>query len=90
MIPADGTAALRLADRLNLIGRKSDAADLVIDHPSVSKQHCVIFPAGGVLHIRDLGSTNGTKVNGVSIVHGLLHQGDEVVIGKFKCRVALQ
>lgn len=49
-----------------LIGRSPDA-DLIIDHDDVSRDHAVIWREGGVVFIRDLGSSNGTFVEGMRI-----------------------
>lgn len=65
----------------SIIGRKN--ADLVLDEPRCSKQHAVFYQAfDGSLHIRDMGSTNGTFVNGVKIIDTGLQIGNEIRIGK--------
>src|SRR6185295_6275338 len=45
------------------IGRVAGAS-IVIDHKSVSRQHCVFHREGTAFKVRDLGSLNGTSVNG--------------------------
>jgi hypothetical protein len=62
-----------------VLGRQ---ADLVIDDPQVSRRHAALRPAGGRLEVEDLGSLNGTWVNGVR-VHGTvrLAPGDRVRLG---------
>ena len=64
LIPADGTTPLEIRRDLTLVGRKEDS-DLCLPHKSISKMHCVIVKTDGLLLIRDLGSTNGTRVNGL-------------------------
>lgn len=49
-----------------LVGRSPDA-DVVIDHDDVSRAHAVIWREGGVVFVRDLGSSNGTFVEGKRI-----------------------
>ena len=44
-----------------VIGR-SRSTDLRLGHPLVSRQHCEVFEADGLLMVRDLGSLNGTYV----------------------------
>lgn len=67
------------ADRALTVGRKR--ADLVLDDPLVSGAHCAIeFKDGGV-HLRDLGSTNGTMVDGRMVREAVLRPGSEVAIG---------
>ena len=55
---------------------------VVIDDPQVSRQHARITPQGGLMILEDLGSTNGTTVNGlrISAPHTLAH-GDEIGLG---------
>ncbi|MDB4938626.1 MAG: two component, sigma54 specific, transcriptional regulator, Fis family [Labilithrix sp.] len=57
-------------------------ADIVVDDPSVSRAHAKFFvaPDGGVV-FEDLGSTNGTRLNGVAAPRGRIAPGDEVRVG---------
>ena len=63
-----------------LIGR-DPACDLVLDHPDTSRRHAELIktPQGWLL--KDLGSTNGTKVNGRAVQEQLLADGDQIVFG---------
>ncbi len=63
------------------IGRGSNSG-LVLDADSVSRRHAKIEPMGAGHRLTDLGSTNGTYVNGVRIKEHLLKDGDRVQIGK--------
>ncbi len=63
-----------------VIGRSPDA-DLVIDDSRVSKRHAVVYSEGGGFQVRDLGSSNGTLVNGRRVDQGPLAAGDEIFIG---------
>lgn len=62
------------------IGRGS-SSDIIIDENRVSRAHCVIFPLAGALHLKDLGSANGTFVNGAAVTHHVLDLDDVVEIG---------
>lgn len=63
-----------------LIGRAD--ADLTIDDPLVSRRHALVRPGAGTLEIEDLGSTNGTWVNGERIDQPRqLVRGDTVSVG---------
>lgn len=55
---------------------------IMIDDPQVSRQHARLTPQGGLMVLEDLGSTNGTTVNGLRITapHTLAH-GDEIGLG---------
>ena len=63
LVPLEGGSSIELTRDLTLVGRKEDC-DLRLDHKSISKFHCVIVKAESTLLLRDLGSTNGTFVNG--------------------------
>src|SRR3954468_11877736 len=69
-----------------VVGRKDDC-DLRIDHKSVSKMHCVIVKTDGLLLVRDLGSTNGTRVNGTRVRRAALLPNDQLGIAHFKFKV---
>lgn len=64
-----------------VIGRGRDS-DIRLDDPLVSRQHCEIDELDGALVVRDLGSTNGTLVNGSSISEATLLPGDQLTVGK--------
>jgi pSer/pThr/pTyr-binding forkhead associated (FHA) protein len=63
--------------------------DLVIPSDSISKIHCVIAKTDGLLFVRDLGSTNGTRVNGQRITRGAVLPGDELAFASVKFKVYL-
>ncbi|GAB1385095.1 hypothetical protein MASR1M59_02430 [Melaminivora sp.] len=61
--------------------------DIVIDHLAVSGEHAVfLLQPDGSVEAEDMGSTNGTAVNGHAIKHQALHNGDTVEVGKYKLR----
>jgi hypothetical protein len=63
------------------IGR-SRQCDVVIDDPNVSRQHAEVRPRGGAWVLTDLGSTNGSSLNGRRINHPeVIQPGDEIEIG---------
>jgi pSer/pThr/pTyr-binding forkhead associated (FHA) protein len=63
-----------------VIGRSSEL-DMVLVEEMVSRKHARIALTDGVINIEDLGSTNGTFVNGEKVERGTLHEGDRVLIG---------
>ena len=63
-----------------LIGRSSDL-DMVLVEDMVSRQHSRITTHGGEFFIEDLGSTNGTFVNGEKISKKRLKEGDRILVG---------
>ncbi len=61
---------------------RAETADLRIDSPEVSREHAEIVERNGVWLVRDLGSTNGTHVNGKAVKEGLLSDGDILKIAE--------
>jgi len=64
-----------------LIGRDGASSDLAIPVSGVSKQHCEITVSASSVHLRDLGSTNGTFVNGRWSSEAVLQDGDVLDLG---------
>jgi PAS domain S-box-containing protein len=80
-MPAAIGRAFALLPGEHMLGRGSEA-DLRIDDHGVSRRHAqVVRTPEGACHVRDLGSTNGTYLNGVSISAAELREGDRLQIG---------
>lgn len=75
-----------VGDAAITIGR-SPATAIRVPEDGVSRQHCVISPAGGRLVVLDQGSTNGTFVNGALVRQARLNDGDVVQVGSTRIRV---
>ncbi len=69
-----------LEDREVIVGRGSNL-DMVLVEDMVSRRHAKITVKGDEVHIQDLGSTNGTFVNGERIMQQRLAEGDRILIG---------
>jgi adenylate cyclase len=54
------------------IGRDADQCEAVLSHPTVSRRHARLVIAANTLQIEDLGSTNGTSVDGAVVIAGVL------------------
>lgn len=63
-----------------VIGRSSEL-DMVLVEDMVSRRHAKITVTGGQIFIQDLGSTNGTFVNGEKVKRARLQEGDRVLVG---------
>lgn len=63
-----------------LIGR-TDECDVILYDPGISRRHCRIFHQGVSYVVEDMGSANGTKVNGSAIARHTLADGDRVALG---------
>lgn len=71
-----------------VIGR-GRGADIVISEPTMSRSHAAIGFDGEAFFVQDLGSTNGTRVNGNRAQKTPIKSGDDVQLGKLKLRVEL-
>ena len=74
-----------LMGAITILGR-DDAADIILDDPGISRRHSELRVTTDGPHvvttIRDLGSTNGTFVNGERITSEHLDDGDRVTVGR--------
>jgi len=68
------------------IGRQI-ANSVVLEDTEASRFHCVVERAAGGFRVRDLGSRNGTKVNGKLIKTAPLQHGDVMLIGKTELKL---
>ncbi len=74
------TKTFPLPASVTVVGRQQQC-DLCIPLMVISRKHCEINADGGVLRVRDLGSRNGTLVNGKKIADAVLNPGDSFQIG---------
>ena len=74
--------ALEIGDNRVVIGRGDDA-DVRVDHPRISRRHALLFRSEGSTWIEDLGSANGTEVNGNPLAGDPIEirPGDRVSLG---------
>ena len=72
---------------VTVIGR-NESCDLIVSDPLVSRRHCQILWDGVYCTVEDLGSTNGTFVNGRAVAAvAPLGFGDEIAIGQVRLRL---
>ena len=81
---AKGTSR-RIGDRLR-IGKAPDN-DLVLADDTVSRHHCELTRAADGVHVRDLGSTNGTKVQGTRVSEAVVQPGVVLKVGEIDIAV---
>jgi pSer/pThr/pTyr-binding forkhead associated (FHA) protein len=86
LVPLEGGTPIDVTKELILVGRKEDC-DVRIDHKSISKLHCVVVRTDGLLLLRDLGSTNGTRVNGQRVRRAALLPNDQLQIASLRYTV---
>lgn len=80
-------ASILLDKPILLIGRHPEC-DIQIDSRKISRKHCCIAQVDDHLVVRDLGSTNGIRINGVRVLEGRLKAGDELTIGGSRFRLS--
>ena len=68
-----------------VIGRMPEC-DVPLSDPNVSRRHAEVRRQGTGFVVVDLGSTNGTRVNGAQVKERLLNNGDEITVGASKLR----
>jgi DNA-binding NtrC family response regulator len=78
--PDEGAVAVSASDELSV--GTAQGNDLVLTDPTVSRHHCAIASAGGAFALRDLDSTNGTKLGGYRIQLAYLKPGARIAIGR--------
>jgi pSer/pThr/pTyr-binding forkhead associated (FHA) protein len=76
-----------LIDKPILLFGRHEECDVQLNSKKVSRLHCVLAQVNDDLVIRDLGSTNGVRVNGERVPEGRLRPGDELQIGNFRYQV---
>ncbi len=99
MRPPSGASAIVLSgfyaglevelDRERIVIGRGRKADLVLAEATISRAHAVVgFDTNGFF-VEDLGSTNGTLVNGASVSRQQLKNDDEIQMGKLRIGVTL-
>lgn len=76
-----------LVDKPILLFGRHEECDVNLHSKKVSRKHCVLAQVDGYLVVRDLGSTNGIRINGVRVSEGRLLPGDELTIGNFRYQI---
>ena len=73
-----------LLDQDSTVAGRHPEADIFLDDVTVSRRHAEFVRHGTAFEVKDMGSLNGTYFDGVLIDQGLLHDGAEVQVGKFR------
>ncbi|HZU97716.1 MAG TPA: FHA domain-containing serine/threonine-protein kinase [Planctomycetota bacterium] len=71
-----------------LLGRSKEC-DIELFESRVSRQHCVLTLEGATAHVKDLGSANGTRLNGAPVGLTLVKTGDVLDLAGTKVRIEL-
>ena len=75
-----GSRVQEFAQTRVVLGRGRDV-DFHLEDPNVSRRHTVVYWEGGRMYVKDLGSTNGTFVNGRPVTAGPVKDGDIITVG---------
>ena len=74
-------------DSITTLGRDVNNS-IVVDDPFASAEHAVLTFRGSAWYVEDLGSTNGTYVNGQPVTGvATIGYGDELQVGQVRCRL---
>ena len=88
LVPDNGDPPIPITRDITVVGRR-EFCDVQVSDASLSKRHCVLVKTEGLLVIRDLGTTNGTKVKGQRVRWAALLPDDRLTLGSYKLRVYL-
>ena len=87
LVPVGGGDPIPLRRGVLTIGRR-ESCDISLRFPNISGLHCELaYKDAGFWQVRDLGSTNGIKVNGERVLNRPLRPGDEIAIAKRKYKI---
>ncbi|MEX0938792.1 MAG: FHA domain-containing protein [Pirellulales bacterium] len=86
LIPLGGGDPVPLLKKQLLVGRR-ESCDIVLRFGNVSAHHCQLTLTGGYWFVRDMGSRNGTKVNGFRVTEKRLDPGDVLAVAKHRYEV---
>lgn len=82
LVPVGGGDPIPLRRGILTMGRR-ESCDICLRFPNISGLHCELaYKDAGYWQLRDLGSTNGLKVNGQRVLNRPLRPGDELAIAK--------
>jgi adenylate cyclase len=87
LLSTTGSQSFELAEGAPLVVGRARACDLPIIHPAVSRRHAELWCEGDAVRVRDLGSSNGTLVNGLRVDEARLTSGDVVTFGSVPFRL---
>ncbi|HTA76183.1 MAG TPA: FHA domain-containing protein, partial [bacterium] len=79
----------KIARPTTTIGR-SNTCEIVVSDPLVSRQHAQIVLGMGGINLKDMGSTNGTTLNGVRVTESPLRNQDVISVGGTRLRFAVE
>lgn len=89
LVPIGGGDPIPLLKPSLIVGRR-ESTDIVLRFPNVSGHHCELTVVDGYWLVKDLGSSNGTKVNGSRVTEQRLAPGDTLSIAKHEFEIVYE
>jgi adenylate cyclase len=89
LLPVRGGDPIPLLGTRLVVGRR-ESSDVVLRFANVSGQHCELSIVDGYWHVKDLGSSNGTKVNGSRVTEQRLMPGDTLAVAKHAFEISYE
>jgi pSer/pThr/pTyr-binding forkhead associated (FHA) protein len=77
-------------ERASTVIGRGGTADLILNEATISRAHALFSFKGDQLIVQDLGSTNGTLVNGVSEQQSAVRHHDEIKMGRLVLRLLVE
>jgi adenylate cyclase len=87
LVPQGGGDPIPLRKKKLLVGRRRDSCDIALPFANVSSRHCELELVDAYWLVRDLGSSNGTKVNGVRVRTKWVLPGDELAVARHRYKI---
>ena len=82
IIATEGSQSFDLPTGSAVVVGRGVMSDIALYDPTISRRHAELTAGPDGVHVRDLGSSNGTSVNGARIAIGLMQPGDSITFGK--------
>ena len=89
LVPVGGGDPIPLLGPSLVVGRR-ESSDIVLRFPNVSGRHCELVIVDGYWMVKDLGSSNGIKVNGVRVSEQRLEPGDKLAVAKHEFEIVYE
>ena len=89
LVPVGGGDPIPLLGTPLVVGRR-ESSDIVLRFPNVSGRHCELCIVDGYWVVKDLGSSNGVKINGTRVSEQRLEPGDTLSVAKHDFEVVYE
>ena len=87
LVSPSGDQSFELPPGRSVVVGRGVATDIAIYDPTISRRHAELTARGDAIEVKDLGSSNGTCINGSRVATGRLMVNDSVTFGKVTYKV---